>query len=61
MGAWQYFRKLSFATAKSDEGCLAVEMEAAGVQAVCDYYGLELYDFVVTGDVVDQDDYTPES
>lgn len=30
------------------------------MQAVCDYYGLELYDFVVTGDVVDQDDYTPE-
>ena len=35
------------------EGCLAVEMEIAGVQAVCDFYGFELYDFLVTGDVLD--------
>ncbi len=42
------------------EGCVAVEMELAGVQAVCDYYGFELYDFLVTGDVVDTPAYTPE-
>ena len=42
------------------EGCIAVEMELAGVQAVCDFHGFELYDFLVTGDVVDQPDYTPE-
>lgn len=35
------------------EGCLAVEMEVAGVQAVCDFYGFELYDYLVTGDVLD--------
>lgn len=35
------------------EGCLAVEMEVAGVQAVCDFYGFALYDFLVTGDVLD--------
>lgn len=35
------------------EGCLAVEMEVAGVEAVCDFYGFELYDFLVTGDVLD--------
>ena len=35
------------------EGCLAVEMELAGVQAVCDFCGFELYDFLVTGDVLD--------
>ena len=35
------------------EGCLAVEMELAGVQAVCDFHGFELYDFLVTGDVLD--------
>ena len=29
-------------------------MELAGVQAVCDFYGWELYDFLVTGDVLDQ-------
>lgn len=42
------------------EGCIAVEMELAGVQAVCDFYGLQLYDFVVTGDIVDTPQYTPD-
>ena len=42
------------------DGCIAVEMELAGVQAVCNYHGLELYDFLVTGDVVDQQVYSPE-
>ena len=42
------------------EGCLAVDMELAGVQAVCDFHGLELYDFLETGDVVDQPDYTSD-
>lgn len=40
--------------ARKKEGCIAVEMELAGVQAVCDFYGFELYDFLVTGDVLDQ-------
>lgn len=39
--------------ARQKEGCLAVEMELAGVEAVCDFYGFELYDFLVTGDVLD--------
>ena len=42
------------------EGCIAVEMELAGVQSVCDFYGFKLYDFLQTGDVVDQPEYTPE-
>ena len=42
------------------DGCIAVEMELAGVQAVCSYHGLELYDFLVTGDVVDQPVYSSE-
>lgn len=42
------------------DGCLAVEMELAGVQAVCDFHGLELYDFLATGDVLDAPDYSPE-
>ena len=45
---------------RKSEGCIAVEMELAGVQAVCDYYGFELYDFLAAGDVVDQPVYTPE-
>ncbi len=40
--------------ARKNEGCLVVEMELAGVQAVCDFYGWDLYDFLVTGDVLDQ-------
>lgn len=33
-------------------------MEIAGVQSVCDFHGLELYAFVVTGDVLSEDSYT---
>lgn len=29
-------------------------MELAGVQAVCDFYGWDLYNFLVTGDVLGQ-------
>ena len=43
--------------ARKSEGCMAVEMELAGVQAVCDFYGFELYDFLATGDVLDQPVY----
>ena len=39
------------------EGCIAVEMEVAGVQAVCDFYGLELYDFLEAGDVLEASGY----
>ena len=39
------------------EGCIAVEMELAGVQALCDFYGLELYDFLEAGDVLDENGY----
>lgn len=38
---------------RRSEGCIAVDMEVAGVQAVCDFYGFELYDFLVTGDGFD--------
>ena len=42
------------------EGCIAVEMELAGVQAVCDFYGLELYDFLEAGDVLEASGYEVE-
>lgn len=42
------------------EGCVAVEMEVAGVQAVCDFYGLELYDFLEAGDVLETSGYEVE-
>ena len=46
--------------ARRAEGCIAVEMELAGVQAVCDHYGFALYDFLMTGDVLDAPVYTPD-
>ena len=42
---------------RREEGCLAVEMEIAGMQAVCDFHGYELYDFLMAGDVLDSDEY----
>ena len=45
---------------RQKEGCIAVEMELAGVQSVCDYYGFALYDFLVTGDVLSGEKYEVE-
>ena len=45
---------------RRSEGCIAVEMELAGVQAVCDFHGLELYDFLATGDVLSGNEYRVE-
>lgn len=42
---------------RRSDGCIAVEMELAGLQAVCSYYDIELYSFLVTGDVLDGDEY----
>lgn len=42
---------------RKSEGCLAVEMELAGVEALCDFYGLDLYDFLETGDVLEEENY----
>ncbi len=35
------------------EGCIAVEMESAGLQAVCDYRNIELYNFLIGCDLLD--------
>lgn len=45
---------------RRSEGCVAVDMELSGVQAVCDFHGFELYDFLSSGDVLDAPVYTPE-
>jgi len=45
---------------RKSEGCIAVEMEVAGVQAVCDFYDLELYDFLEAGDVLETSGYVVE-
>lgn len=45
---------------RKEEGCIAVEMELAGVQALCDFYGLELYSFLEAGDVLESSGYDVE-
>lgn len=42
------------------EGCIAVEMELAGVQAACDFNGFQLYDFLEAGDVISDSSYEVE-
>ena len=46
--------------ARRKEDCIAVDMELAGVQSVCDFYGFELYNFLVTGDVLSEESYETE-
>ena len=45
---------------RKDEGCIAVEMELAGVQAVCDYFKFQLYNFLEAGDVLAESGYETE-
>ncbi len=55
------YREIKSAVEKrKSEGCLAVEMELAGIQAVCDFHHIDLYSFVVTGDVLDEGQYRPD-
>lgn len=42
----------NFEKRKAD-GCISVEMECAGVQAMCDFRGLDLYPFFTGGDLLD--------
>ncbi len=42
----------NFEKRKAD-GCISVEMECAGVQAMCTFRGLELYPFFTSGDLLD--------
>lgn len=42
----------NFEKRKAD-GCISVEMECAGVQAMCDFRGLELFTFFTSGDLLD--------
>ncbi len=39
------------------EGCITVEIEAAGLQAVCDFRGYELYYYLIGGDLLDSPEW----
>lgn len=43
------------------DGCIAVEMECAAVQAVCDFRGVEFYNFLKSGDLLDAPEWDPRS
>ncbi len=36
-----------------NDGCISVEMECAGVQAMCDFRGIDFYTFFLSGDLLD--------
>ncbi len=55
-----YRETLSAVTERKTDGCIAVEMELAGLQAVCSFHQIDLYAFLVTGDILDQDEYLSE-
>lgn len=48
------------ATRLRQEGCISVEMEAAGVQAVCDYHNLSLFLFLFASDCLDEQEWNNE-
>ena len=52
-----YMETVNKANARREEGCLTVEMESAGLQAICDYYGYELYVFFFGADLLSTDSW----
>ncbi len=38
---------------RKQDGCISVEMECAGIQAMCDFRNLEFYSFFTSGDLLD--------
>lgn len=46
---------------RKQDGCIAVEMECASVQAVCDFRGVEFYNFLKSGDLLDAPEWDPRS
>lgn len=50
-----YMETKNKADARKNEGCICVEMESAGLQAMCNYYGYELYIFFFGADLLNGD------
>lgn len=46
---------------RKQDGCIAVEMECASVQAVCDFRGVELFNFLKSGDLLDAPKWDPRA
>ena len=52
-----YMETVNKAEARRQDGCITVEMEAAGLQAMCNYYGYELYPFFFGADLLEGDSW----
>ena len=46
---------------RKQDGCIAVEMECASVQAVCDFRDVKFYNFLKSGDLLDAPEWDPRS
>ena len=47
-----YMETINKANMRKQEGCICVEMEASGLQAICDYLKMDLYIFFFSGDIL---------
>ena len=52
-----YMETANKANARRKDGCLTVEMESAGLQAMCNYYGYELFVFFFGADLLNEDSW----
>lgn len=48
-----YMETINKVAARRSEGCITVQMEASGLQAVANYYGYDLYTFFFGADLLD--------
>ena len=52
-----YMETVNKAKKRREDGCIAVEMEAAGLQAVADYYGFDIFYMLFGGDVLKENSW----
>ena len=52
-----YMETVNKANARRSEGCITVEMESSGLQAMCDFHGYELYTFFFGADLLEGDSW----
>lgn len=52
-----YMETMNKANKRRSEGCISVEMESSGLQALSNFYGLDLYTFFFPADLLDGDSW----
>ena len=50
-----YMETINKANKRRSEGCICVEMESAGIQALCNFYGIEFFTFFFGADILNSD------